>query len=185
MRWPVSTTGISAPDGVKTPAMARCGVVSIISPTKSCGARTSVAESDWLQLEGKGYRFLTDHSDTEVLVHGFAEWGEELPKHLNGMFAFAAHDRSRGVLFLARDRFGEKPLYYANGPQGFAFASELSSLRLHSTGEVDRAALKKLLAYGFLPAPLTLYRNLRKLPAGLVATSRSAELLAFTATVAA
>jgi len=120
------------------------------------------------ELQGRGRRFLTDHSDTEVLVHGFAEWGEDLPKHLNGMFAFAAYDRQRGVLFLARDRFGEKPLYYATEPGGFIFASELNALRLFPglEGEVDRAALRKLFAYGFLPAPLTIYRNLRKIPAG-------------------
>ena len=66
------------------------------------------------QLQAKGYRFRTDHSDTEVLVHGFAEWGESLPHRLNGMFAFAVYDRSRSTLFLARDRFGEKPLYYTH-----------------------------------------------------------------------
>lgn len=120
------------------------------------------------QLQVRGHRFLTDHSDTEVLVHGFAEWGEDLPSHLNGMFAFAVYDRRRQLLFLARDRFGEKPLYYAHGPNGFLFASELSALRCHPNArtDVDRSALKKLFAYGFLPAPTTLYRNLRKLPAG-------------------
>ena len=120
------------------------------------------------ELQSKGYRFQTDHSDTEVLVHGFAEWGEDLPRRLNGMFAFAVYDQRRGILFLARDRFGEKPLYYICGSNGLAFASELSSLRHHPLGRtsVDRTALKKLFAYGFLPAPNTLYENIRKLPAG-------------------
>jgi len=120
------------------------------------------------QLQAKGYRFRTDHSDTEVLVHGFTEWGEGLPHRLNGMFAFVIYDRRRGTLFLARDRFGEKPLYYAHVNGGLAFASELDALRRHPAGRtaIERAALMKLFAYGFLPAPLTLYKNIRKLPAG-------------------
>lgn len=120
------------------------------------------------ELEAKGYRFLTDHSDTEVLIHGYDEWGTELPQHLNGMFAFAICDRKENVLFLARDRFGEKPLYYVHGKQGFVFASDLRSLRCHHAvrSSVDRAALKKLFAYGFLPAPSTLYSGICKLPAG-------------------
>ena len=63
------------------------------------------------ELEQAGCRFRTDHSDTEVLVHGYAVWGEDLPRRLNGMFAFCIHDRTRNRLFLARDRCGEMPLY--------------------------------------------------------------------------
>lgn len=63
------------------------------------------------ELESRGHRFVTDHSDTEVLIHGWREWGEELPTHLEGMFAFAMWDRAATTLFLARDAFGEKPLY--------------------------------------------------------------------------
>jgi asparagine synthase (glutamine-hydrolysing) len=83
------------------------------------------------ELEKKGHRFQSDHSDTEVLIHGYAEWGEELPIRLNGMFAFALFDRPRRRIFLARDRFGEKPLYYAHRGRFLAFASELSALGLH------------------------------------------------------
>ena len=75
-----------------------------------------------------GHRFASDHSDTEVLVHGFEEWGEGLPLRLNGMFAFAILDRQRKRLFMARDRFGEKPLYYFARSGLFAFASELTAL---------------------------------------------------------
>ncbi len=64
------------------------------------------------ELERNGHTFVTDHSDTEVLIHGWREWGEQLPDHLNGMYAFAIWDRTRAMVFLSRDRFGEKPLYY-------------------------------------------------------------------------
>ena len=80
------------------------------------------------ELERKGHKFRSDHSDTEVLVHGYEEWGEALPERLNAMFAFAIYDTPRRRLFLARDRFGEKPLYYAQLPGIFAFASELSAI---------------------------------------------------------
>src|SRR2546430_15052516 len=65
------------------------------------------------ELEKLGHKFQTDHSDTEVLLLGYREWGAELPEHLNGMWAFALYDVSRGTLFCSRERFGEKPFYYA------------------------------------------------------------------------
>jgi len=71
------------------------------------------------ELTAKGHSFRTDHSDTEVLVHGYEEWGAELPGRLNGMFAFAVYDAAHRRFFLARDRFGKKPLYYSARP-GFS-----------------------------------------------------------------
>ena len=120
------------------------------------------------ELEDKGHRFRTDHSDTEVLVHGYAEWGRELPLRLNGMFAFAILDRTRRLLFLSRDRFGEKPLYYSATPGFLAFASELSALIRHPRvdSSLDPRSLQKLFAYGYLPAPNALYRGAKKLPGG-------------------
>jgi asparagine synthase (glutamine-hydrolysing) len=85
------------------------------------------------ELEAKGYVFATDHSDTEVLLHGYREWQEELPEHLNGMWAFVIYDTLRRQLFVSRDRFGKKPLYYTRQDGIFAFASELTSLMKHGS----------------------------------------------------
>lgn len=125
------------------------------------------------ELEAAGRRFVTDHSDTEVLLHGWCVWGEKLLDRLNGMYAFCIFDRRAGRLFLARDRFGKKPLYYGPTPDGgFAFASELSALLRHPGVDraVDRTAVAKYFAYGYVPAPLTLRCGARKLPAGCAAT---------------
>lgn len=119
-------------------------------------------------LEKLGHVFRTSHSDTEVLVHGYKEWGSTLPERLNGMFAFAIYDRPRKRLFLARDRFGEKPLFYALTPQVFAFASELTALACHRGIEDSPSirSLQKFFAYGYLPAPNALFRDCHKLPGG-------------------
>jgi asparagine synthase (glutamine-hydrolysing) len=120
------------------------------------------------ELERRGHRFRSSHSDTEVLVHGYEEWGTALPERLNGMFGFAAYDARRRRLFLARDRFGEKPLYYHAVPGLFAFASELFALIQHRAIDPrpNPAALRKLFAYGYIPAPSALYQGCAKLPAG-------------------
>ena len=120
------------------------------------------------ELERRGHVFRSHHSDTEVLVHGYEEWGNELPGKLNGMFAFAIYDKPRKRFFLARDRFGEKPLYYFHGDGLFAFASELNALAMHRACDrnVDQRALQKFFAYGFIPAPNCLLRRCRKLPGG-------------------
>jgi asparagine synthase (glutamine-hydrolysing) len=120
------------------------------------------------ELVARGHVFKSDHSDTEVLVHGYEEWGEELPLRLNGMFAFAIYDRAARRLFLARDRFGKKPLYYTVANWFFAFASELTALLRHPrvAKSVDEVSLLKYFAHGFIPAPNSLYRDVAKLPGG-------------------
>lgn len=120
------------------------------------------------ELEGRGHRFRTAHSDTEVLLHGWREWGEKLPEKLDGMWAFVIHDRAAGRLFGSRDRFGKKPFFYAQTPEVFAFASELTALRRHPAlvANLDPASLRKYFAYGFVPAPRTLFSGFCKLPAG-------------------
>jgi asparagine synthase (glutamine-hydrolysing) len=120
------------------------------------------------ELSAKGHVFASHHSDTEVLVHGYEQWGRDLPVRLNGMFAFAAFDAGAGRLLLARDRFGEKPLYYHSARGLFAFASELTALLAHSSipDTLDPKGIQKLFAYGYIPAPSTAVRSVRKLPAG-------------------
>ena len=120
------------------------------------------------ELLAAGHVFRSDHSDTEVLVHGYEQWGEDLPARLNGMFAFVIWDRPRRRLFAARDRFGEKPFFYVARPGFFAFASELSALIMHPAVDrtIDQRALQKFFAYGYIPAPNALYRGARKLPGG-------------------
>lgn len=121
-----------------------------------------------LQLEALGARFQSDHSDTEVLIHGYRAWGEGLCERLNGMWAFVIHDRRKQQLFCSRDRFGKKPFFYHTANGFFAFASELSALRLHPAvpGTRDDLALRKYFAYGYVPAPHTFFRDIKKLPAG-------------------
>ncbi|HXF69542.1 MAG TPA: asparagine synthase (glutamine-hydrolyzing) [Thermoflexus sp.] len=118
------------------------------------------------ELERLGHRFTTQ-SDTEVLVHGYEAWGDDLPGRLNGMFAFALWDARRKRLLLARDHLGIKPLYYALLPGGgLAFASELKAL-LPLDGwsrEIDPLALDWFLATRYIPSPRTIYQGARKLP---------------------
>jgi asparagine synthase (glutamine-hydrolysing) len=120
------------------------------------------------ELEERGRQFLTHHSDTETLLNGYAEWGTAFLSRLNGMWAFAIFDRQRRTLFLARDRFGEKPLYYASRPEAFVFASELTALTCHPavSAEVSSIGLRKFFGYGYIPAPHTALADARKLPAG-------------------
>ncbi len=121
-----------------------------------------------VELESHGHRFKTDHSDTEVLLYGYREWGPGLLEKLNGMWSFAIYDRPRNEVFLSRDRFGKKPLFYYADDHNFVFASELTALRFHPEvpANVSSEALQKFFAYGFIPAPWTLLDRVKKLPAG-------------------
>jgi len=132
------------------------------------------------ELLAKGHSFQTDHSDTEVLLEGYRAWGEGMLDRLNGMFAFALYDTRRGQLFLARDRFGKKPLYWFQREGTFAFASELTALLHHPAAPRNEStlALKKYFAYGYIPAPLSAIDGIFKLPGGWcgtldIATGRS------------
>jgi asparagine synthase (glutamine-hydrolysing) len=114
------------------------------------------------ELERAGHRFRT-HCDTEVLVHGYEEWGAKLWERLRGMFAVAVWDGRERRLVLARDRFGIKPLYYRDAGGELSFASELDAL---PKGEIDLDALEGFLAFNVVPGPLSIFRDIRKLLPG-------------------
>jgi len=116
------------------------------------------------ELEKKGHHFRT-HSDTETVVHAYEEWGEDCPKHLRGMFAFAIYDLKNEVLFLARDRVGKKPLLYTIAGDQFLFASEFRSLLIHPDvkREPNLRALDHYLATTYISAPQSGYENIHKL----------------------
>jgi asparagine synthase (glutamine-hydrolysing) len=116
------------------------------------------------ELERAGHTFRT-HGDTEVLVHLYEQHGERFAERLRGMFAIALWDGPRRRLVLARDRFGIKPLYYRDDGGELSFASELRALR---RGEIDLDAVEAFLAFNSIPAPLTIFREARKLQAGHV-----------------
>jgi asparagine synthase (glutamine-hydrolysing) len=119
------------------------------------------------ELERVGHRFRT-HADTEVLVHGYEEWGEDLLRRLEGMFAFAVWDEPRQRLLLARDRVGKKPLYVAQSADGVAFGSDIRSVLL-VTGrrpELDEEGVAQFLFQRYVAAPGTLVRGIEKLEPG-------------------
>src|SRR5262245_32407433 len=116
-------------------------------------------------LERRGHSFYT-HSDTEVIAHLYEEQGPDLVEELNGMFAFAVWDERRRRLLLARDRVGKKPLFYAEGDGWLSFASELPALMADPEvpAELDPSSIDCYLAYGYIPAPWSVWRDVRKLP---------------------
>ena len=117
------------------------------------------------QLRQKGHVFKSA-SDGEVLLHGYEEYGVEILQRLSGMFAFALWDARDKTLFMARDRFGKKPLYYALTPKGLSFASELTALLRNPDiqADLDMRALGRYLLHEYVPAPHSLIRGVCKLP---------------------
>jgi asparagine synthase (glutamine-hydrolysing) len=118
------------------------------------------------QLQALGHVF-RNRCDTETIIHAWESWGPDCLKRLEGMFAFALWDRNRRTLFLARDRFGKKPLYYATDRAGrFVFASEPGALAEVPTlpRDLDPAAVEDFFAFGYVPDPASIFRDIRKLP---------------------
>lgn len=129
------------------------------------------------ELEAKGYRFATE-CDTEVLLHGYREWGESLPGRLRGMFAFVVIDESDRSCFAARDRIGKKPFYYSECDGDLVFASELKALLEHPRVErrIDAQALEQFLCLRYVPEPNTIFAGIHKLPPGCKMTWRAGKL---------
>ena len=124
------------------------------------------------ELEQLGYVFRT-RSDTETIVHAWEAWGEECVHKLRGMFAIAVWDRKAQTMFMARDRMGVKPFFYAELPDGmFIFGSELKSLRAHPglPHAIDPQAVEEYFAYGYVPEPKTIYAGAKKLSPGYCLT---------------
>ena len=118
-------------------------------------------------LQARGHHFAT-RSDTEVLVHAYEEYGADCLRHLDGMFAFAIWDAEQRTLLLARDRMGEKPLYYYASPDVFVFGSELRSLLAHPAvpRELSLESLIRYLSFEYVPAPHGILAGIQKLPPG-------------------
>jgi len=129
------------------------------------------------ELEGKGYSFRTN-SDTEILPHLYVEYGDAMLDHLNGMYAFALWDTQRKRLMIARDRFGEKPLYYGVFDGKLLYASEPKSLLAHPSvnAEIDLDAMRHYLSYDYVPAPRSIFKGISKLPAGHVLTVENGDI---------
>lgn len=119
------------------------------------------------RLLADGHVFRTN-SDTETIVHAYEAWGERCVERFRGMFAFAIRDLRRDLLFLARDRFGKKPLFYASYGGTFVFASEIKSILADPRFDraIDDEGLASYFMFSYIPAPLTIFRNIRKLRPG-------------------
>src|SRR2546427_2140458 len=128
-------------------------------------------------LETRGHSFRSA-SDTEILPHLYEEYGREMVQHLNGMFAFALWDDRRRRLFIARDRFGEKPLYWGVFDDTLLFASEPKVLLAHLSvrPNLNLNALRQYLSYDYVPAPLSIYEGISKLPAAHTLTLEGGEV---------
>ncbi len=119
------------------------------------------------ELENYGHRFTTN-SDTEVIVHGYEQWGRHCVNHFNGMFAFAIWDSEARDLFIARDHLGIKPLYYTRVGKFLVFASEIKALLTFPNCEkkLDEDSLAELFTFRYVPSPKTLFKDIEKLPPG-------------------
>lgn len=128
-------------------------------------------------LEKRGHRF-SSHSDTEVLVHAYEEFGDEFLQHLNGMFALALWDANRNRLLLARDRTGIKPLYYTQHDNALVFGSEIKALLKYPGVErnIDLVALNEYLSFEYVPSPRTMFQGISKLPPGHLITAENGRI---------
>ncbi len=115
-------------------------------------------------LKQLGFQFQSS-SDTEVILKSYIHWGEDCVNHLKGMFAFSIYDKKKSKIFMARDRVGEKPLYYYHYNHIFQFASEIKALDIHEK-KINRNSMDHYLAFGYVPSNYSIIENCKKLPAG-------------------
>ncbi|MGD9629085.1 MAG: asparagine synthase (glutamine-hydrolyzing) [Pyrinomonadaceae bacterium] len=129
------------------------------------------------ELEKKGHKFTT-RSDTEILPHLYDEYGDGLLEHVNGMYAFSLWDSRTKKLIIARDRFGEKPLYYGVFDGKLIWASELKAIIAHPAvkPELDLNALRHYVSFDYVPAPMSIFKGIFKLPAAHVLTVENGEV---------
>lgn len=129
------------------------------------------------ELEKNGHKFKTK-CDTEVLVHGYEQWKEDLPKKLRGMFAFALYDIKNKTLFLVRDNFGIKPLYYYENNSVFMFASEIKSLLVHPDfkKELNKDLISPYLSFSFTPTKETLFKGVYRVDPGTSLTIKDGKI---------
>jgi len=129
-------------------------------------------------LLSKGHHFSTN-GDTETILHSFEEWGQKCVNHLRGMFAFAIWDLNKKTLFIARDRLGVKPLFFAEYNGQFYFASEMKAILADPSfpREIDEIALTSYFSYSYIPAPLTIFADIRKLEPGHTLTWQNGDFV--------
>ncbi|MBT4538867.1 asparagine synthase (glutamine-hydrolyzing), partial [Candidatus Woesearchaeota archaeon] len=127
-------------------------------------------------LESKGHRFKSN-TDTEVIIHGYEEWGEKVLEKLNGQFAFAIYNNNSKTLFLARDRIGIKPLYYYYNDNKFIFASEIKAILQHDIKrEINKQAANDFINLRYMPSNETLFKNIYKINPGEFLTLKDNKL---------
>jgi len=167
--------------------------LAIIDPVGGEQPLSNENDSIWITYNGELYNFhelkktlltyghqFKTQTDTEVIVHAYEQWGEECIHHFRGMFAFCIVDLNKQILFLARDHLGIKPLCYLEASGTFAFASEIQSLKLalDKPLTIDLEAIDMYLRLGYIPAPFSIYHEVKKLPpASLMRVSFSGEIL--------
>src|SRR5438445_3581336 len=128
-------------------------------------------------LEKRGHRFVTQ-TDVEIVPHLYQEYGDDFVDHINGMFAISLWDTRKRKLILARDRFGEKPLYYGVFDGKLIYASEPKALLAHPavTPVLNLDALRQYLSFDYVPAPHSIYQGISKLPAAHIMTIENGEI---------
>mgnify|MGYP002784584000 CR=1 FL=1 len=177
-------------DDTVTLGMRRLSIIDLVTgdqPVFNCDRSVVVMMNGELynyrevraELEKKGHKFTTK-SDTEILPHLYEEHGDAMLEHVNGMYAFSLWDSRRKKLIIARDRFGEKPLYYGVFDDKLIWASEPKAILAHPAvkPELDLNALRHYVSFDYVPAPMSIFKGIHKLPAAHVLTVENGEVKA-------